>query len=631
MKNEVIVLGFSLGFDTGAALVSSKTGILYAINEERIVRQKNTKEFPVYAIEACMKKTNVHFDAITAISYTNYETDDFFNIAKRSLACMQTLAVVDYAKHNYEHEYIKYRDNEAHLSAHRQSTEYIKLTRDFIKDCLKIVFGDVVDSIPIYRVDHHAAHGAAAMMFSGVENDMLAITSDGFGDDVSMRILHIFKDAEGLWNTDRLQSSVLEESIGLVYQFVTGAAGYKMHEHEGKITGLAARGDDTHTYPMLKEAFENIPWEQVHIDGVKNYYSGAPMGVVAYDALQNAIFKICSQYIQKSIMSHPDDESRTAAKQTAIENLAAGVQTLAEIETLDRLKTIELPKDKTIDVVLAGGVFANVELNRKIAALSWVNSIFVFPHMGDGGGAVGSCCSLLFTLFRITIHNKLDHVFFGYDISEDEIKHELSKLNQETISVTPVRRRGEAIAELVAKGFIVANVVGKMEYGPRALCHRSIHFNCTDKNASTWLNKQLSRTETMPFAPVITEENAKKYFKDYSVKTAYAGRFMTINYLATDEFKELCPGAVHLDGTVRAQVVNNIPENADIITALHAYEQLTGKPAFINTSYNRHGEPIVMTASEAICRFLESNIHYLVLGDYIIKHPNSDTYTLGGQ
>ncbi|HEY8505779.1 MAG TPA: carbamoyltransferase C-terminal domain-containing protein, partial [Gemmataceae bacterium] len=165
----------------------------------------------------------------------------------------------------------------------------------------------------------------------------------------------------------------------------------------------------------------------------------------------------------------------------------------------------------------------------------------------------------------------------------------------------------------------VARFDGRMEYGPRALGNRSILYPAGDPEVNQWLNKQLGRTEFMPFAPAALAEEAGRLFANLSgcEKTA---EFMTITFDCTAEMKRACPAAVHVDGTARPQLVR--PEtNPGFYRILKAYHARTGIPAVINTSFNMHEEPIVCTPADAVRAFLQGNIDYLAIGPFLAPHP----------
>jgi carbamoyltransferase len=86
--------------------------------------------------------------------------------------------------------------------------------------------------------------------------------------------------------------------------------------------------------------------------------------------------------------------------------------------------------------------------------------------------------------------------------------------------------------------------------------------------------------------------------------------------------RQNCPAAVHVDGTARPQLVKR-EVNPGYYDILQEYEKLSGIPSLINTSFNMHEEPIVNSPADAVRAFLDGNLDYLLLGPFLVKHPQS--------
>jgi carbamoyltransferase len=184
----------------------------------------------------------------------------------------------------------------------------------------------------------------------------------------------------------------------------------------------------------------------------------------------------------------------------------------------------------------------------------------------------------------------------------------------------------ERIAGLLAEGYVVARADGRMEYGPRALGNRSILYQPTDRSVNDWLNKNLSRTEFMPFAPSVLFEEGDRLFLDLG-GAEHATEFMTITKHCSPWMQRHMTGVVHLDGTARPHLVRRSCNKAfyDIISAFH---RRTGLPGVINTSFNMHEEPIVSSVDDCVRAFLLGNLDYLAIGDQLVRHPRETTHEL---
>jgi carbamoyltransferase len=171
------------------------------------------------------------------------------------------------------------------------------------------------------------------------------------------------------------------------------------------------------------------------------------------------------------------------------------------------------------------------------------------------------------------------------------------------------------IAIRLSRGEVVAHYGGRMEYGPRALGHRSILAACVDVRMNARLNQALSRSDFMPFAPILLSDDIEDWV-DGIQPLRESARYMTTTVYARPALTRLCPAVVHADGTLRPQVV----QPGDLLyPILSAYRARTGIPALLNTSFNLHEEPIVRTPSEAISTWKAARLDALVLGPYLVQ------------
>jgi len=259
---------------------------------------------------------------------------------------------------------------------------------------------------------------------------------------------------------------------------------------------------------------------------------------------------------------------------------------------------------------VAGGVFANVRLNRVLVEKLGFEEIFVFPPMGDEGLPLGG--SLVYLLQRdgmahwLKQRRRLKDVYLGRDYTDvaDGILSAIRGIRR--LPSDPI----EQTAKRLAAGEIGAIYTGRMEYGPRALGARSILANPSRRETHDLLNTRLDRTEFMPFAPVIAAEKASQVF-DVSKLNAYACRFMTITCNVRPNWRDRIPAVVHVDGSARPQIIEreSNPLYFDILTA---FEKETGIPVLVNTSFNVHEEPIVNTPRECAQALLDRRIDFVV-------------------
>jgi carbamoyltransferase len=234
--------------------------------------------------------------------------------------------------------------------------------------------------------------------------------------------------------------------------------------------------------------------------------------------------------------------------------------------------------------------------------------------MGDDGVSVGAGYLTYFKKSndKIKLNSKINDAYLGREYSDHEIIKSLEKHN---LNFHKSKNIAHEVAKLLSEGKVVARFNGRMEYGPRSLGNRSIIASPFDKKINDWLNKKLNRNEFMPFAPSIIEEKANEYLLDYNKETA--SKYMTMTYDIIGDMGKKIPAVVHIDNTARPQVVNQV-SNSSFHNIIYEFYKITGVPVLLNTSFNMHEEPIVMSPNDAIRNFINGNLDVLAISDYIV-------------
>ena len=379
-------------------------------------------------------------------------------------------------------------------------------------------------------------------------------------------------------------------SIGHFYSAITVSLGFKAVRHEGKITGLAAFGNPN---KKLLKKYKKLIWFNSKKGSI---YSSLFTGT-AYGPYPWANFKV---YIDKiKIVGSPYSR----------EDVAATAQFHLE-RVVREFVSYWVKKTGIKEVQLSGGVFANVKLNQKIANIKTIKSLIVHPGMSDCGISLGAALYVNAKKPKINQKNYYLGPHKSKDIDEMILKYRIKAYKPKNIS--------QIVATKLAEKKIVARYSSSSEYGPRALGNRSILFHAGDPKVNKFLNKKLSRTEFMPFAPVtIIDDIEKSYVIPKNTDISESMKYMTITVNCTKYMKKYCPAVVHIDGTARPQIISN-DQNSAYYKVLKNYKKITGIGTLINTSFNIHEEPIVETPKDAIRAFILSDLDFLILGDYFI-------------
>jgi carbamoyltransferase len=563
----VYVLGIWDGHDSGAAIIKDDM-ILVALNEERLTRRKLEIHFPEQSIKGCL-------------GYLNLTTADIKQIAVSTYDFSKTLArIFPYTKEEYylirRRKKVPGRISNLKKRTKYKLTEYGTniLTERLSEMCVRRALNRLgFNNFQVHLVDHHLCHAAAAAFCSG-SDACLVITIDGIGDALS-----------GTFSTfsqgKLLRKAVIsgKHSLGIFFEHVTNLMNMRELEDEGKVMALA-----NYAYPIPD--IDNPLLDCIQVDGleVKCAYSTLRM----YDELKKILWRYPS------------------------EQFAYMAQRALEIKILELVKN-SLSATGFNRVALAGGVFSNIKVNMLIRTLPGVEECFVFPHMGDGGLALGAALSANYELNGIHSY-PLDDAFLGLGYSEDLIK---SALNESGLEYRYCENIEEETAKLISQGYIVFWFQGRMEYGPRALGNRSILALPNSKRIRDLLNLRLKmRVWYQPFCPTMLEEDAQLYLREYSAPN----RFMTMGYMVKDDKRDEIEGVISVDGSCRPQIING--DESQYGRLLIEVKKLTGKGIVLNTSFNIHGEPMVCSPKDAIDTLKRTRNDYLVMGNYLVKGGN---------
>ncbi len=559
----MILIGLSPTSHESAVGVLVNGRIVAAASEERFSRVKNQGGFPFRALDFCLKRAGVDAKDIDHVAY----------------------AALPFHKERLR-DVVNYGQNLRYLTSSGGSaksrffhvanyTRSLAANRDWIAGKSEILIRESLRSYGLDQklvfVDHHLAHCASAYFCSGFER-ALVVSLDGYGSGNAGS----FYLGEG--GKLRLLSPIpYPHSLGTFYRRVTQALGFTPNRHEGKIVGLAAFGDPTKLYDIVRARF-NLEHD--------DYYR--------FISSQDPFFE------------------KELARNHSREDIAAAYQRVLEDVAVHYVKKW-LRKTGATKLACAGGVFANVKMNQRIMEIDDVSEMFVFPAMSDGGVGVGAALALHSDLAKAEPH-RLSDVYLGPSYTETEIEKALRASGLPFFKSANV---ADDIVDRLVKNKVVARFGGAMEFGPRALGNRSILYPAQEPSVNKWLNDRLRRTEFMPFAPISLAERADDLYLNID-RVRYTAEFMTVTTDCTPRMRAESPAAVHVDGTARPQLVR-AESNPVVHKILRRYEERTKIPTLINTSFNMHEEPIVCSPEDAIRAFKDGNLEVLSLGDFVVE------------
>jgi carbamoyltransferase len=551
--------------DSGVAFVRDGMPELI-LEEERFNRTKKTKKFPRLALAAGLSELGLEIDDIDVLTtpwHMGLLRRSFASLLLRRFPLSLSLAIP---------------------RSHASQQNQIAALNYYLARDLKRHFGAKLLP-PIVNVPHHHAH--AALFFASPFEESLVLVMDGYGDECSS------SGYAGSRNRlDRIWSTGIMNSAGLVYTFVTEYLGFAGFGDEGKVMALAAYGEDTYL-----EKFRDVirPTDDGGYAVNMDYFSYPSFG-------QLRPFK------RKFVETFGPPRAPGEPLLDQHRDLAFALQAVTEEIVLNVVRGL-LKKTITRNLCMVGGVALNCVANAKILEHTDVERLWVPPCASDTGAPFGSAL----WHYHQTLGNprkfELEHALYGTTYGDDEIARALDEAGLQ------YRRMGEGallsqVAQDLAAGNIIGWLQGRFEMGPRALGNRSILADPRRADMRDVLNTKVKKREPFrPFAPAVLLERASEFFE-----IEQPDPFMTLAPRVRPEKRNVIPAAVHVDGTGRIQTVTR-SSNPRYYGLIEAFGRLTGVPVLLNTSFNRH-EPIVTTPQDAIRCFLATKMDVLVLGDF---------------
>ena len=558
----MLVLGVTNNDLAGACLVRDDV-ILAAASEERFSRVKDHKTWPEKSIEFVLKSANC---TLADIDHIAYGWSAGLNADKHFLLYFDRIAE-EAQNHKEGLPHFRQRIHNEIENDKRSRHEFDEfVARNGLKS--KVVY-----------IDHHECHALGAFLCSPFD-ESLVMTCDGRGDFQSLTVSHY----SGGSNKVLLRETTID-SLGYFYGRITKLLGFIPNRHEGKITGLAAHGDPDKLLPLMRKM---IDYKDGHIRAN------------------------CGPYYQPSYEGY-SEELLNVIKAEKPEDVAAAAQNHMEI-LLTQVATDQVKATNVKNVCLAGGVFANVKLNQRILEQSGARNVYVFPPMGDGGLALAAAISVPYR--QAGIRPKSSSMFLGPGVGETPENLKLLKTSYPKLRHLKPQDLQGFIIDALENSQVVGLCRGRMEFGPRALCNRTIIYRTDDTTMNDWLNKRFKRTEFMPFAPVTAAELAPQCYNNWK-REDVSTRFMTITYDCTPEFRAACPGVVHIDNTARPQIIR-AEDDPFMHQLLLSWYDRSKQAALVNTSFNKHEEPIIGGAKDAFDALNDEIVDLVILNDEVV-------------
>lgn len=552
----------SQGHDSAAVLIVDGE-IVAGVAEERINRKKHSADFPIGAIEFCLREGNLRIEDVDEIAhgfdYTPYKT----------LYSLDPLS----AK--------QYRD---------------VFSRERLIEQVRRYF-PAYPADRVQQVNHHLAHAASAYWTSGWD-ECLVVVIDGMGETQSATAYRACGN-----QLIKLREIPASDSIGILYSIVTLHLGFDFNSDEYKIMGLAPYGDPRRYRPFFDEAVK------LKDDGTIQI----PLLKLNKERADRETYGATRRYLSEHLIPprHPDGEITNDHR-----DVAAALQ-----ECLDKVLLHICGHFGRVTglrrLAMAGGVALNCTANGRLLQSGMFDEIYVQAAAGDDGSALGA------GLWRASRNGSVKNArfpvpFLGPEPSRPEIQSAIEQCRNriETKPFQTLRETCAEAARLIQDGKVVAWYRGPMEFGPRALGHRSILADPGHPEMRDRINAMVKMREAFrPFAPAVTLEEAHQWFE---VPKGFEMPYMIMTADVRPEFRQQLPAITHVNGSARVQTVSS-KDNNEFHMLLQEVGTKTGREMVLNTSFNVKGQPIVNTPREAIETFLATGIEYLFLENTLLS------------
>jgi len=587
------ILGISAFYHDAAAALLRDGIIVAAAQEERFSRRKNDPDFPRRAIAACLRQAGLTVDQIDAVAFYDKPILKFARMLETYLAVAPR----------------GWRTFPAILPSWLGEKLNLRKT-------IREELAGLNPDCPILFTEHHQSHAASAF-YPSPFNEAAILTIDGVGEWATTTL--------GLGRGHEI--SLLKElrfphSLGLLYSAFTSYCGFRINSGEYKLMGLAPYGEPKYRDVIHRHLLDLKPDGSFWLDlDYFDFLSGTSMFNHRFEELFGGPARPPEGPLEQRHM-----------------DVARSIQDVTE-EIMLRLARHARDLTSCKNLCLAGGVALNCVANGRILREQLFERIWIQPAAGDAGGALGAA---LATWHEgrgsgaaavegpaSSRHDAMQGALLGPSYPDDEIAQVLAsyKAVYQKLEGCPLL---DFTVDLLKSEKVVGWFQGRMEFGPRALGNRSILGDARSPRMQSVMNLKVKFRESFrPFAPIVRRERVGDYFEldtdsPYMLIVAPIKKELRsplppgvrgLNLLK--ERRSNLPAVTHVDYSARIQTVAEA-DNALLYELLLRFERATGCGVLVNTSFNVRGEPIVCTPEDAYRCFVNTEMDYLVLGNFVL-------------
>lgn len=590
----MMVLGLSFGFHDAAAALLLDGEVVAAVEEERLTRKKHDAGFPDRAIDCCLAIAGAEASDVDLVAFHEKPID----VLDRNLRTRLRAGPAGWRTLLFDTPGV----------VKEQLTVPHQIDRWFRRR------GALAPAIEY--IEHHTSHAAAAFYPSPFESAAV-LTVDGVGEHATSSI------GEGRGRRLAVDRELrFPSSVGLLYSAFTQYCGMRVNSGEGELMGLAPFGEPQFADRIREHLVEIGHDGSIRLDlGYFDFLRGRRMVNRRFEALFGG----------PSLPLGQPPTQREA-------DLAASIQLVLEDIVLAMAgHAHELTGHDSL--CLGGGVALNCVANGRILRDGPFENLWVQPAAGDAGSALGAAWYAWHELGQRPRPeqpgDRMQGAFLGPSFEPEEIASWLAAEGIEHRRVPSDGERCAQVARRLAAGDVVGWFTGRMEFGPRALGHRSILADPRSATVQGRINGLVKeRAAFRPFAPAVLADHVGDWFDDdvvapymNVVTSVRSERRVAVPEAASSltervaQVRSEIPAVTHVDGSARIQTVD-AGRNPAFARLLGAFFDVTGCPILLNTSFNTRDEPVVCTPADAHATFCRAGLDLLVLEDCLVERAS---------
>lgn len=584
------ILGISAFYHDSAAALVVDGEIVAAAQEERFSRKKNDETFPTQSAYFCLRQGGVPEDQLDAVVFYDKPISKFARMIETYVA-IAPAGISTFAR-----------------VLSNWLGEKLNLPRTIREE-----LPGLPASCPILFTEHHQAHAASAFFPSPFEEAAI-VTIDGVGEWATTTI------GRGSGSKiEMLKELRFPHSLGLLYSAFTAYCGFRVNSGEYKLMGLAPYGEPVFAGKIRDRLLDCKP------DG--SFW----LNLEYFDFLRGA--SMTNAKFEELFGGPP--RSPEAPIEQRHTDVARSIQAVTE-EMMLRLARHAREITGQKNLCMAGGVALNCVANGLILREKIFDRIWIQPAAGDAGAAIGAALTAWHGTNsdrRVWKSDGMHGALLGPEYSDEDIKKTLNS-HGAVFEYLDDNALIERVADLLQQGKVVGWFQGRMEFGPRALGNRSILGDARSPRMQSVMNLKVKFRESFrPFAPIVRAERVGDYFdldceSHYMLLVAPVKESLRLqpdgNARGLDRLKQArstIPAVTHIDYSARIQTVRQ-ETNGRLYALLERFEKMTGCGVLVNTSFNVRGEPIVCSPDDAYRCFVNTEMDYLALGNFVLERAS---------